>query len=93
MFKSIKKAIGQVWTPVTTTLNVVDTSAQLIDDTVSTYGNEILISNASVRNEQLKQLESLERVVTNNQIAMVLSGKQVSDEQVKAETQAKDVAA
>jgi len=84
MFKSIKKAVGQVWSPIATTLQVAETSAILVEDTVSTYGNEVLISNATVRNEQLKALEGLDRVVTNDQISLVLTGKQISDTELQA---------
>ena len=61
--------------PVTTMVKVVDTSANIADDTIDTYSNEVHILNANKRSKQKAELDELGAIVTNDEINRILAGK------------------
>lgn len=73
--------------PLTTAVKVVDKSANILDDTIDTYSNDVHILNARKRGEQLETLEELGEVVTNKQITTLLKGnyeEEVTPKKVQA---------
>ena len=58
-----------------TTGNIVDTGLKLTDDTVSTYGFEVRISNAEKRTELAAALDALSQIVTVDDLEVKLAGK------------------
>ena len=67
--------------PLTTVVKVVDISANIADDTVDTYANEVHIMNADKRKDQAKILAGMGEVVTANDINVMLRGKTQKQEQ------------
>lgn len=64
----------------TTLTKAFNTSANIADDTVGTYANEVHILNAGKRTEQKSALEDLGEIVTINEITKILAGKSEKEE-------------
>lgn len=60
----------------TTVVKVVNTAANIADDTINTYGNEVHILNADKRKEQADTLNSMGDIVTAYDINLILRGTQ-----------------
>ena len=63
--------------PLTTLTKVLDTSANIADDTIDTYANVVHILNASKRKEQEETLTGMGDIVTAHDIDLILTGSKL----------------
>lgn len=60
---------------------LVNETNNTLEDSITTYGNEVLLANADKRSDQLERIQQLDTIVTSAEIRDILNAKRTQQNQ------------